>query len=358
MKKRIFLMRPTISERELFLIKKVLHSKNLTEGNVTKTFEKKVAEYVNSKYAIATTSATTALHACFMCLNVKNKRVLVSDFTYPATIAAIILAGGNPILIDVDKETMNTTSEIIQNSYDETIDFICPVSIFGNPLEKNIYNLNDRVTIIEDAAPSLGARLNNQHVGSLADVTCFSFHPRKIITTGEGGIITTNNKKLAQKLNSFKLFGKINEKFVSVGTNYKLSDILSALGVAQIVKIEKIIQKRRYMAKIYDELISKIDFLETQKPTKNGRHVYQSYVCHVTRPKLRDKLRKNLEKNNIESQIGTFALHCLPAFKKIPKKGHLTNSELLYNNTISLPLHEELSSYDIDYICKILKNSV
>lgn len=357
MRKRIYLMRPSVGNEEIDEIQKVIHSKFLTEGKVTHQFEKAVAKYTHSKFAIATTSATTALHTMFHCIGVKGKKVLVSDFTFPATVLAIIQAGGKPILVDVDKFSMNVTREIIENRLSESIEFIAPVSLFGNPLNFNFYNLQKQgIKIIEDGATNLGTKINNKFVGSLADVTCFSFHPRKIITTGEGGMITTNNKKLEEKIHSFKAFGKIDSKFVDVGTNYKLSDIQSAIGISQMRKIEKIIQKRTHQAKIYNELLSKIDFIEPQEQTQKSRHTYQSYVCAVSKQGLRDKIIKKMSQKNIESQIGTYALHCLPAFKKIPKIGKLENSEFLYRNSISLPLHDELSEKDQEYIYTIIKN--
>ncbi len=357
MRKRIYLMRPNVGSEEINEIKKVISSKFLTEGNVTQKFEKMVANYTHSKYAIATTSATTALHTMFHCMDVKGKKVLVSDFTFPATVLAIMQAGGKPILVDVDKYTMNVTREIIEDKLSKSIEFVSPVSLFGNPLNMNFYSLKKQgIKIIEDAATNLGTKLDNKFVGSLADVTCFSFHPRKIITTGEGGMITTDDKKLSEKIHSFKAFGKENLKFIGLGTNYKLSDIQSAVGIAQMRKIDKIIKKRIEQAKIYNELLSKMDFIEPQEQTQKSHHTYQSYVCAVSKQGLRDKIIKKLSKKNIESQIGTYALHCLPAFKKIPKIGKLKNSEFLYKNSISLPLHEELSEKDQDYICSIIRN--
>lgn len=357
MRKKIFLMRPKIDSTELNLIKKVLNSKILTESKVTQQFEQNIANYVHSKYAVATTSATTALHTSLECMNVRGKKVLVSDFTFPATAEAVILAGGIPVLIDVDKETMNTTREIIENYGINKTEFVLPVSLFGNPLEEEFYNLQKQgIKIIEDAATNLGTKIGQRYVGTLADLTCFSFHPRKIITTGEGGMITTNDKDLTEKCKAYKMFGKIKTEFVQMGTNYKISDILSAVGVAQLKKIEMIISNRRRKAKIYDELLSKIDFIETQKPTSNSRHTYQSYVCY-TKQNLRDKIRKRLAERNVETQIGTYALHCLPAFRKCLRNGILANSEFLYKNSITLPLHEELSTSDQEFICKIIMNS-
>lgn len=359
MRKRIFLMRPSIGHEEFDHIKKVLQSKFLTEGEVTQKFEQKIASYVHAKYAVATTSATTALHTALECIGgVRGKKVLVSDFTFPATVLVVKLAGGIPVLVDVNRETMNVTREIIEDSIDSSTDVILPVSLFGNPFERDFYILRRKgIRIIEDAATNLGTKIGSDYIGSLADITCFSFHPRKIITTGEGGMITSNNKKIIEKSRSFKMFGKIRNEFVGEGTNYKISDILSAIGLAQLSKIEKIIQKRQKMAKVYDELLDKIEHVEMQRPATDSRHTYQSYVCYITKPNLRDKIRKKLALENVETQIGTYALHCLPAYKKYQKKGNLSNSEFLYKNSISLPLHEEISQSDQEFICKVMKDS-
>jgi dTDP-4-amino-4,6-dideoxygalactose transaminase len=335
-------MRPSVGSEEIREIQKVIHSKFLTEGKVTQQFEKTVAKYVHTKYAVATTSATTALHSVFNSLDIKGKKVLVADFTFPATIDAIILAGGIPVLVDVDKETMNITRDIVEKTNFKNIEIIEPVSIFGNPLEKEFYNLKKKMFIVEDAATSLGTKLGTSFVGSMANVSCFSFHPRKIITTGEGGMITTNDKELTNKIKSFKKFGKKGKEFVEIGTNYKISDIQSAIGLAQLKKIEKIIKNRQIMAKIYSEIIEKMEHVEIQKPTKNSRHIYQTFACIITKPNLRDKIILKLAKKNVEAQIGTYALHCLPAFNKCLKQGKLANSEFLYNNVLSLPMHEEI----------------
>jgi len=358
MKKKIYLMRPFLDNNEIRSVKQVFKSKFLTEGNVTKKFEISISNYVKTRFAIATTSATTSLHAVFECLNIKGKKVLVSDFTFPATVDAIILAGGKPILVDVDIETMNITRDIVEQKNFDNIEVISPVSIFGNPLENEFYKLKKKMIVVEDAATSLGSKLGSKFVGSLANVSCFSFHPRKIITTGEGGMITTDDKRLANKIKSFKSFGKKDNEFTSVGTNYKMSDIQSAIGLEQLRKIERIIKNRQKMAKIYSELFKKIDGIQIQKQTKNSRHTFQTFVCVITKPNLRDRVIQKLAKNNIESQIGTYALHCLPVFQKCSKYSSLKNSEFLYKNTISLPLHEEITQDDQEIICNIISKTL
>jgi len=352
-------MRPAIDRNELNFIKEVFKSKILTEGNFARKFELEIARYVHARYAVATTSATTALHTCLETVRVRGKKVMVSDFTFPASVQAIILAGGKPLLVDVDRHTMNVNRNIIENAIDDETGFVVPVSLFGNPLEHDFYKLRKQgIMIVEDAATNLGTKIGDKFVGSFADLTCFSFHPRKIITTGEGGMITTNNKSLAYRCKTYKQFGKTNDDFVYMGTNYKLSDILAAVGLSQLKKIEKIIKKRILMAKIYDELLSKVNFITPQEHTPNSRHTYQSYTCYITQPNLRNKIRKILSMKNVETQIGTYALHCLPAFRNCMKKGSLKNSEFLYKNSISLPLHEELTTENQEFICKTIKGVI
>jgi dTDP-4-amino-4,6-dideoxygalactose transaminase len=256
---------------------------------------------------------------------------------------------------------MNITREIVENANFDNIETITPVSVFGNPLEREFYKLKKKMIIVEDAATSLGAKLGSDFVGSLADVSCFSFHPRKIITTGEGGMITTNDKNLTNKIRSFKSFGKTKNEFVNIGTNYKLSNIQSAIGIEQLKKIEKIIKSRQLLAKIYSEIFEKTEHIQVQKATKDSRHTFQTFVCTITKQKFRDKIILKLAEKNIESQIGTYALHCLPAFQNCLKYSNLKNSEFLYRNSISLPLHKDITQGDQELICNImiktLKNS-
>ena len=178
-------------------------------------------------------------------------------YTYPATAEAVVLAGGIPVLVDVDLDSMNMTSEILDEAYNENMTVFSPVSWAGVPLESEIYkkakNLN--LKMLEDSACSLGAKIGEEFVGKIADFSCFSFYPRKVITTGEGGMITTDDDEMAEKCYSYKHFGAKGASFETIGTNYKMSNILSAIGLVQMKKIENIIQIRNEKAKIYHELI-------------------------------------------------------------------------------------------------------
>ena len=359
-KKLIQLAVPDVGEEEIDEIRKVVSTGFLTEGATTKEFETMVAEYLGVKHAIAVTSCTTGLHAVLECLDIKGQEIIVPDYTYPATAEAVVLAGGIPVLADVDIDSMNINSEILEEAYNEKMSVFSPVSWAGVPLEKEIYQKAKKLGLkmLEDSACSLGAKIGEDYVGKIADYSCFSFHPRKVITTGEGGMITTDNDEIAEKCYSFKHFGAKGTSFETIGTNYKLSNVLSAIGLVQMKKIEKIIETRIQKAKIYQELLSKIVNIKPAYVGKNTRQTFQSYTCYVQKDGYRDKIRKALADENIQSQIGTYALHLEPAYKNMKKVGDLNNSELLYKNALTLPLHKDLTLDDQEKICKIIKENL
>ncbi|RZD48635.1 MAG: aminotransferase DegT [Thaumarchaeota archaeon] len=358
--KTIPLAVPDIGDDELQAIKEVLGTGFLTEGVTTKEFEKVVAEYLGVKHAIAVTSCTTGLHAVLECLNIRGQEVIVPDYTYPATAEAVILAGGKPVLVDVDIDSMNMTSEILEEAYDENMTVFSPVSWAGVPLESKIYQKAKKLDLkmLEDSACSLGAKIGDKFVGKIADFSCFSFHPRKVITTGEGGMITTDDDQIADLCYSYKHFGAKGASFEMIGTNYKMSNILSAIGLVQMKKIEKIVLDRISKAKIYQELLVKIDGIKPAYVGKNTRQTFQSYTCYVEKEGHRDKIREVLAKENIQSQIGTYALHLEPAYKNMKKIGNLENSTKLFKNALTLPLHKNLTQEDQIRICNIIKHTL
>lgn len=359
-KKVIQLAVPDVGEEELEAVKEVFSSKFLTEGSTTKEFEDNVASYLGVKHAIAVTSCTTGLHAVFEGLDIKGKEVLVPDYTYPATAEAVLLAGGIPVLTDVDLFSMNMTSEILEEGFNEKMEVFCPVSWAGVPLENEIYKKAKELGLkcLEDAACSLGAKIGEKFVGNIADYSCFSFHPRKVITTGEGGMITTNDDEIAEFCYSYKHFGAKGSNFKIFGTNYKLSNILGAIGIIQMKKIEKIVNDRISKAKIYHELLSKIENIRPAFTKEGTRQTFQSYTCYIEKENKRDVIRKALADENIQSQIGTYALHLEPAYRELKRIGNLENSEKLFQNALTLPLHKDLTPEDQVKIVNIIKNNL
>ena len=364
MRKKIKLTEPVIGEEEIKNVSKVLRSGWLTEGQQTKEFEERVKKYVGVKYAVATTSCTTAFELALRVLDiVPGDEVIVPDFTYPATANIVKWIGAKPILVDVDLFSYNVDPDEIEKAVTEKTRCIMPVSWGGNPLNmKPLNELKEKydLFIVEDAACSLGAEYNGKKTGTMADITCFSFHPRKVITTGEGGMAVTDNPVYAEKLESLKKFGMETKngetKFVRCGTNYKLSDILGAVGVEQMKKIDAIINRRIELANYYNKLLAEIDLIRAPEKRENTKHVYQTYAAYIEKEGARDKIITDLRKKNIETQIGTYALHLQFSYKKVKKVGKLKRAEKLYKNLLALPMCHSMTKKDQEYVISEIEN--
>lgn len=331
------LTKPFFNHLEQEAVAKVLESGWLVEGAKTLEFESAIARYVDAKYAVAFCNCTVALEMCLKALGIKNQRIALPDFTHPATAVAIINSHNTPVLCDVNLESYN-----LNPCNGATV--AMPVSWGGNPL-----TWYPRSLIIEDAACSLGASVNGTKTGSTF-TTCFSFHPRKIITTGEGGVVTTNDRALALKLRSLKRFGK-------GGGNYRFNDVAAAIGIEQLKKIEQIIKCRREMAEVYDTLLSGTKGIRTPAKSSGVRHTYQTYAVHLESAN-RDRIIQRLAEKGIETQIGTYALHCLPQFRRLRRAGKLENSEKLYKNLLALPMSYDLTFDDQKKVVAELQNAV
>jgi len=357
-------MQPSFGKKEFENVKKVLQSNFVTEGDVTSQFEKNVAKYVGAKHAIATTSGTSALELALRSLKIgKRDEVILPSFTHPATGSSILSTGAKPRFVDIKLDTLNIDNEKIEKKINSKTKAILFVSQFGNPVDiKPILNLQQKygLSLIEDAACSLGSKIGSKKIGTFADITCFSFHPRKIITTGQGGMLVTNDIKLAQNAKTIKNFGLVNLKNQLIqkfwGTNLKFTDIQAAIGIAQLSKIEAIIKSRikkaNYYSKLFEELSKHILIPSLQK---NSRHIFQTYCIVIQKPRLRDKLMSYLTKQKIETRIGSYALHMQPIFST-SKSTSLENSKIAYMNGLAIPLHGKLvNNYQIHVVESIKK---
>jgi len=364
LEKRIKLIEPVVGEEELQMIRKVLESGWLTEGTMTKEFEDKVSKFVGVKYAVAATSCTTAFELALRALGIgPGDEVIVPDFTHPATGNIVKWIGAEPVLVDVDLFSYNVDPAEMKKAVTEKTRCIMPVSWGGNPLNmKPLNELKEKYNffIVEDAACSLGAEYNRKKTGTMADITCFSFHPRKMITTGEGGMAVTDSPVYAEKLESLKKFGigtKNGEtKFIRCGTNYKLSDILGAVGVEQMKKIDAITNRRIELANYYNKLLNEVDLIRAPEKRENTKHVYQTYAAYIKKEGVRDRIINDLRRKNIETQIGTYALHLQPSFGRVKKIGKLERAEKLYKNLLTLPMCHSMTKKDQEYVISKIEN--
>jgi len=365
------LTRPYFDSEELEEIQKVLDSGWVTQGPKVKEFEDKIADYLGVKYAVAVTNCTSALHLALLSIDIKRgNEVLVADYTFPATGHAVLYCRAKPVFVDADLKTYNINPELIEEKITDKTKVIIPVHTFGQPakMDKIMEIAEDyNLKVIEDAACALGAKYKNRYAGTIGDIGCFSFHARKGITTGEGGMVVTNDEKLAGRIRNLSVFGMttawgreksdrfIIPEFTEVGYNYKMSDITAAVGVAQLKKLDKIIKRKQELAKYWDEKLQEIEFIEPPYVSENVTHIYQSYVALVDKRINRNKLIEILVKKGIQTQIGTYASHIQPVYNSNDK---CPNSLDIFKRSLALPMYYMLKEEDIDVAATHLKKAL
>jgi perosamine synthetase len=365
---KIQLIKPFINQEVKNKVLEVLESGYLTEGKVTHDFEDAFKRYIGCAHAIAVTSCTTGLELALRCLNIgPGDEVIVPDYTYPATASVVAIVGAKPVLVDVGPDTMLIDYKAIEGAINARTKAIIPVSIFGNPLdykELDLLKQRYKLFIVEDAACSLGAACNGKRVGRFADISVFSLHPRKFITTGEGGMITTDNPAWAEWLNSYKHFGMGhgNEReqisFDRIGGNYKLSDLQAAVGLVQMLHIDDLLERRLALSDNYFRLLKDCSNIRIPETTEGGLHSRQSFCIFI---EDRNKVLFGMRENGIEVQIGTYALHRYPAFanhSSVEIRGSMAGSNYAFEHCLTLPLHHYLSESQQETIIDTLVNSL
>jgi len=365
---KIPLIKPFINDDIKAKVCEVLDSGYLTEGPVTRELESAFKSYIGCHYAIAVCNCTVGLETALRALDIgPGNEVIIPDYTYPATASVVNIVGAKIVIVDIDKQTMLIDYDAIERAITPRTKAIIPVSIFGNPLDYerlNVIKNSHDLSIIEDAACSIGAVHNNFKVGNIADISVFSLHPRKFITTGEGGIITTNSAKWSEWIESYKHFGmksnasRISTVFEQIGTNYKLSNLQAAVGLEQMKHIDSLLQRRHELAERYREKLMKVQGVIFPKTTPNSQHSFQSCCVFVEN---RDDIIVRLKEKGIETQIGTYSLHMHHAYSDNPNcliVGELPNSRYAFEHCLTLPLYHDMSVDEQDYVIQQLSKIV
>lgn len=365
--KDIPLIEPVVGREELSNVEEVLASGYMTEGPKAAAFEERFASKVGAEHGVAATSCTTALELCLRALDVgPGDEVIVPDFTHPATADVALMVGADPVLVDVDISTYNTSPELVEEAITEDTKCVMPVSLFGNPLEYDAFrdlSEDHGVPVVEDAACSAGAEYRGDRAGSAVDAACFSFHPRKVITTGEGGMVTTNDSEIADEIRAIKKFGSRRgddglPTFFRDGTNYKLSDVLAAIGLAQMDKMDDIVGRRKEIAARYDELLDDQEGIRVPGTLDGATHTYQTYAVYLEDDGVRSDVMQRMAGDGIQTQIGTYALHPQPVFRDAKRVGDLENSTKLYHNLLTLPICHDMTDEDQDRVVTALSDAL
>jgi dTDP-4-amino-4,6-dideoxygalactose transaminase len=355
-------------DEELSGIKEVLESGFLTQGPKATQFENLVKEYVGVKHAFAVSSATTGLHLGLIALGVEpGDEVIIPDFSFPATANAVVQTGAIPIFVDIEPDTFNLDPTKLEAAITEKTTAIMPVHAFGLPANMDAINAiaaKFSIPVIEDAACALSGQVNGKQAGGLADLGVFSWHPRKIITTGEGGMILTDRDDLAERIAVLRTHGAVRGEFfmefVDAGFNYRLSDVHSAIGIAQMAKLDHIVARRAQLASEMDAALAGIPGVTVPAVPAAMTHAYQSYVVTLDESINRNQVITNLKALDIESTLGTYGLHLQPYFRErfnLPDEA-FPNATRAHNQALTLPLYPQLTSDDVALIAERLATAV
>ena len=365
--------RQSIDEDDIQAVVDVLRGDFLTTGPSVTAFEKAVCDYTGAKYAVAIANGTAALHAaCFAAGIGEGDEVITTPITFAASANCILYCGGTPVFADIKPDTYNIDPEDIKRKITDKTKAIIAVHFTGQPCEMDEIHAIAKeygLVVIEDAAHALGADYKGVKIGGLSDMTTFSFHPVKHITTGEGGMITTNDEKLYERLMLFRSHGITrNGKLMTkneggwyyeqldLGYNYRITDIQCALGVSQMKKLDKFVGRRRELVRRYNEAFRDMDGVICPAQEDGCNNSWHLYVVQVpNRKEVYDKLR----------EAGIFAnVHYIPVYRHpyYQENGYgdvcCPNAEELYAHMISLPLYPDLTEEEQDYVIEKIKDCV
>lgn len=385
---KIPITKPLFDQEDLDLIQEPLRTGWVVQGPRVEEFEKAFAEFTGAKHAVACGSCTAALHIALASLKLgPGDEAVLPSYTFVATANAVEYMGAKPVFCDIDLDTLNCTADTMMAKTTDATKVLIPVHMFGlsaelEPLLKRVHQSG--AAVVEDAACALGARLNGRHLGTFGEVGCFSFHPRKAITTGEGGMVVTDSEDLAVLARSLRDHGAgvsdlerhvgeapaLLPAFERLGYNYRMTDIQGALGVSQMRKAPAVLRGRGERARRYDELLSDLDWLKLPTAPEGCEHSYQTYVC-LLRPRalnlknlpalktLRDSMMERLGKEGVSTRQGTHAVHALGYYRK--KYGidpaSLPSSLIAEGASLALPLYPQMTDEEQDFVVAKLKDA-
>ena len=332
-------------------------------------FEKKLTSYIGTKYCIAFNSGTSAGHAALLAININSGEVIVPSFTFISTANWPLMVNAKPKFVDIEEENFGLNPERVKSEITKNTKAIIPIHYGGLPckiIEINRIARNKKIPLIEDCAEALGTKIKGVSVGTFGQMSIFSFAPNKILTTGEGGAICTDSRKIFEKLQLIRSHGRlINENYfktsqlpnyISIGYNWRMSSMTAALGLSQFDKLDRIIQLRRRHARFYVSKLKKINEIKLPDVPKDHLHVYQLFTIQLKNNLIRHKLQKFLASKGIMTKVFFEPIHLSKFYKKSGfGKKSLSNTEKISRTVLSLPIFPGLKSEEITHICDSIK---
>lgn len=371
--------RQSIDEDDIQAVVEVLRSDWLTTGPMVEKFEQAVADFVGAKYAVAVSSGTAALHCAMYAAGIgPGDEVVLPPMTFVATVNTVVFQGGTPVFADVDGDTLLVNPSEVDRKITPKTKAIIAVDYAGQPCDYDALRaIADRhhLILIADACHSLGAEYKNRKVGTLADLTVFSFHPVKHITTGEGGMVVTDNAKYAEKMRRFRNHGITTDhrqrarddtwsyEMLDLGYNYRLTDFQCALGLSQLQKLPAWISYRREIAEKYDRAFAEIPVVRPLKALDDCKHAYHLYVIRLCREGQvadRSVIFDFLRKNGTGVNVHYIPVHLQPFYQRRfgTNQGTCPVTERLYKEILSLPIHPTMKEVEVKHVVQTLKRVV
>ena len=359
---KVPIAKPIIGEEEIENVVEVLKSGMIAQGPKVAEFEEKFAEWVGAKYGIAVNSGTAALHVALLSCGIgKGDEVITTPFTFIASGNSIAYTGAKPVFADIDLKTYTIDPNSIEDMITENTKAILPVQLYGQSADMDEINeiaKKHDLLVIEDAAQAHGATFKGNKVGSLGDMACFSFYPTKNMTTSEGGIITTDDEKLAENARMFRAHGaSIRYHHDAIGYNFRMTDISAAIGLAQLNNIDMFNDKRIENAAYLNEGLKDVDGVVTPYCVPGSKHVYHQYTIRVEKGN-RDEWVNSINECGVGTGIHyPIPLYNQPIYKELGFEGDCPNAELAADNVISLPVHPSLTKEDLDLVIEAVKDA-
>jgi perosamine synthetase len=367
MRYKIPLSDPYISDEDVMAVVKALKEKRLSQGEYVKRFEDEFARYIGVKHAVAVCNGTAALHVALAAISVGlGDEIVVPSFSFVATANCVLYQGSKPVFADIDPLTYNIAPNDIEKKITRNTKAIIPVHYAGQPANMDAIREiaeKHRIYVIEDAAEAHGALYKGRKAGALGDIACFSFYPNKNMTTCEGGMITTNDDELAEKMRMIRSHGQSRRyHHVILGYNYRMSDVHAALGRVQLKRLDWVIKKKVEKAHHYDSMIEEkfSDELEPPYVASHSTHVYMFYSVRLKNRELRDKAIIELEKRGIETRISFPSIHLQPLYRRLYgySQGYLPVTEEISDTILCLPIYPHISLEEQNYVLSALHEVV